>query len=435
MNTTALLLALVARTITLAEAEQAAETQKPEVRVAHANTAAGAARTEQARAPLLPQVKIEAEYLRTTGNRVQKPGRVREVTNSTTTYNWFDGEVSASQLIWDFGKSYDRWKAADSVAVALGNTERAARLQALYEVRAAYFRARAQRALSEVARQTLANQERHYTQAAGFVSAGTRPEIDLAQARADRANARVQLIKATDGYAIARAELLRAMGTTGDLEFDLADDGFPPQPGELTAIGALVDEAIHARPELAALDAQLRGQELARQSARGDYFPSLNLVAGANDAGVQFRQTHILDNFGQVQPYGGMAWNVYGGVRLTWHVFEGLVTRGQIKEADAALESLRAQRDQQVQQVWLAVQQAAMTVRAALEAVTAADDALAGARERQRLADGRYMAGAGSIIELGDAELSAANAAAQRVGAEYALATARAALALALGRR
>ena len=284
------------------------------------------------------------------------------------------------------------------MAVALGNTERAARLQALYEVRAAYFRARAQRALSEVARQTLANQERHYTQAAGFVTAGTRPEIDLAQARADRANARVQLIKATDGYAIARAELLRAMGTTGDLEFELADDGFQPQPGELSAIGALVDEAIHARPELAAMDAHLRGQELARQSARGDYFPSLNLVAGANDAGVQFRQTHILDNFGQVQPYGGMAWNVYGGVRLTWHVFEGLVTRGQIKEADAALESLRAQRDQQVQQVWLAVQQAAMTVRAALEAVTAADDALAGARERQRLADGRYMAGAGSII-------------------------------------
>jgi outer membrane protein len=435
MNTTGLLLALLARTITLQEAEQAAETQKPEVRAARANTAAGAARTEQARAPLLPQVKLEAEYLRTTGNRVQKPGRIREVSNSTTTYNWFNGELSASQLIWDFGRSYSRWKAADAQAVALGSAERAARLQALYDVRAAYFRARAQRALSEVARQTLANQERHYNQVAGFVTAGTRPDIDLAQARADRANARVQLITATDGYTIARAGLLRAMGTTGELDFELADDGFPPQPGELGAIGALVDEAIHARPELAALDAQLRGQELARRSARGGYFPSLSLVAGANDAGVQLRQTHVLDNFGQVQPYGGMAWNVFAGVKLRWPLFEGLLTRGQVKEADAHLEALRAQRDQEVQQVWLAVQQATMGVRAALEAVTAADDALAGARERQRLAEGRYSAGAGSIIELGDAELGAANAAAQRVGAEYALATARASLALALGRR
>jgi outer membrane protein len=41
----------------------------------------------------------------------------------------------------------------------------------------------------------------------------------------------------------------------------------------------------------------------------------------------------------------------------------------------------------------------------------------------------------GSIIELSDAELGAANAGAQRVAAEYALATARAALILALGRR
>ena len=69
------------------------------------------------------------------------------------------------------------------------------------------------------------------------------------------------------------------------------------------------------------------------------------------------------------------------------------------------------------------------------EQVASADDALAGARDRLRLAEGRYSAGAGSVIELGDAELSAANAAAQRVGAEYSLASARAALALALGRR
>ena len=67
-------------------------------------------------------------------------------------------------------------------------------------------------------------------------------------------------------------------------------------------------------------------------------------------------------------------------------------------------------------------------MRAAKEAVTAAEEALTAARERLRLADGRYAAGVGSIIELSDAELGAANAGAQRVGAEYALAAARAAL-------
>jgi outer membrane protein len=74
-------------------------------------------------------------------------------------------------------------------------------------------------------------------------------------------------------------------------------------------------------------------------------------------------------------------------------------------------------------------------VRAAREALVASGQALAGAQARLKMADGRYAAGVGSIIELSDAELGAANAGAQRVAADYALATARAALVLALGRR
>ena len=48
-----------ARTVTLDQAEHAAETQAPTVREARADAAAGQARTEVARAPALPQVKIE----------------------------------------------------------------------------------------------------------------------------------------------------------------------------------------------------------------------------------------------------------------------------------------------------------------------------------------------------------------------------------------
>ncbi|HET6438852.1 MAG TPA: TolC family protein, partial [Anaeromyxobacter sp.] len=56
------------------------------------------------------------------------------------------------------------------------------------------------------------------------------------------------------------------------------------------------------------------------------------------------------------------------------------------------------------------------------------------AREQLRLAEGRYQAGAGSIIELGDAQIAASTAAAQRVQAEYNLAAARASLVRSLGR-
>jgi len=191
MMTTApiiVLLALSARTVTLEEAVRAAEAQKPEVRVAQANAAVGVARTVQARAPALPQIKVEGEYDRTTGNRRQRPGRNTLVDNSWNFYNWFEGQVTGTQLIWDFGKTLNSWRAAEMRAVALADTERATRLEAVGTVRSAFFRARAAKALIGVARQTLANQERHLAQITGFVQAGTRPEIDLAQSRATRRN-------------------------------------------------------------------------------------------------------------------------------------------------------------------------------------------------------------------------------------------------------
>ncbi len=115
-------------------------------------------------------------------------------------------------MIWDFGQTPNRWRAARARAVALGDNARATRLEAIADVRTAYFRASAQKSLVGVARQTLANRQRHLEQIRGFVHAGTAPDIDLAQAVADEANARVQVIRAENGYAVARAQLNQAMG-------------------------------------------------------------------------------------------------------------------------------------------------------------------------------------------------------------------------------
>jgi outer membrane protein len=426
--------ALTARTVTLAEAERSALAAKPEVRIAASNTAAGVARSEQARAPLLPQVKLEGLYERTTGNREQKPDRTFNVANTTQFFNWYDGEASIDQLIYDFGRTPNRWRAAELRAIGLADTERASRLQALLDVRSAFFQARAAKALAGVARQTLDNQDRHYAQIAGFVHAGTRPEIDLAQAAADRANARVNVIRADNIYTVDRADLNRAMGTVGETDYDVADDELPPVPGENGPVGPLIDEAVRARPELAALDAQIRGQELALRAARGGYGPSLGAVAGASDAGIAFTVSHYLDNFGQVQTFGGMAWNVWIGLKLTWPVFQGFATRGEVREAAATLDGLRAEHDGAMHQIWVAVQTAAPGVRAAKEALVATDEALTAAKKRLTLAEGRYTAGAGSVIELMDAQLGETTAAAQRVAADYALSAARADLNLALGR-
>src|SRR6185369_10157000 len=128
-------------------------------------------------------------------------------------------------------------------------------------VRVAYFETRAAKDLVGVAHETLANQERHLSQTEAFVRAGTRAEIDLAQVRTDRANARVSVINAENGYASAKARLNQAMGVESGTDFDVADESMPALSDEDGALAVLVQRALATRPEFAALQYQMRSQE------------------------------------------------------------------------------------------------------------------------------------------------------------------------------
>ncbi len=129
-----------------------------------------------------------------------------------------------------------------------------------------------------------------------------------------------------------------------------------------------------------------------------------------------------------------MGWNAAAGVTLTWNLFQGGLTTGTVHEAEGNLGFAAAQLDVLRQQVRVDVDQALLGIRAAKAALSSSRDALVAARQRLSLAEGRYQNGSGSVIELGDAQIAAANAAAQVVQTDFQLATARAQLLWALGR-
>src|SRR2546422_3511912 len=224
MMNAAFALFAAARIVTLDEAVQSAREHQPQIRQARANTAAAGARASQALAPLLPQLSATAGYQRTTANAITRPGApsvgpagsLGATHSKFDTFNSFSDSINLSQLVFDFGSQPNRWRAARAQADAQAATERATALQVDFNVRSAYFTARANRALAQVARETLDNLTRHLQQIEGFVQAGTRAEIDLVQARTDTANARVALINAENAYQTSKLNLNSAMGVQGD---------------------------------------------------------------------------------------------------------------------------------------------------------------------------------------------------------------------------
>jgi outer membrane protein len=423
----ALLLAAAAQPVlTLSQAEQAAREAQPALRQARAATGVAEAFADQARGSLMPRLDANLAYNGTSTNNSWRAGGSTSLLppqpdSWAGTPYWSMG-ATASMVVWDWGGTWGRYGTARESAKAQQSSERAITANVLLGVRTAFFTARARKDLVKVAEETLANQEVHLKQIQAFVQVGTRPEIDLAQARTDRANAEVTRIGAVANYQTARAQLNQAMGVEASTDFDVANDHLPPVPGEDASIEALVDEALKARPEVAALEAQLKAQDWAITSARGGWFPALGLQA----------------NLGQTGPgwdsYRTWSWNWTAAATLNWNLFAGGATRAQVREAELGMESVRAQLASLRLQIRLDLEQARFAVSSALAKQVATAEALTSAKERLRLAEGRYLAGSGSVIEQADAQLQVTLASAQSVGAEYDLSTARAQLLQALAR-
>ena len=414
------------RTLSLSQAEETALRHQPTLRQAHGQTEAAEGRVEEARAGYLPQATATAGYQRTTGNFVSRPGGTSNGISSTssswsnTSYNYFNLGVTASQLIYDFGQTDGRWRAAAANRDAAQIGELTAEQQALFAVRRAYFLARADRDLINVAEETLRNQEKHLVQIQAFVQAGIRPDIDLAQARTAVANARLQLVTAVNNNAVALAQLNQAMGVRERASYELADSALPIVAGEDGPLDDLVDGALATRPEVATLQRQRRAAELTVAALRGGYGPSLGASAGVTDTGPAVDR---------------LVPNWFLGLTLNWPFLQGGLTTGQIREASGTLLTLVAQEEALRLAVGVDVEQGQLGVRAAKSSIAAAQEALLSARDQLRLAEARYANGLGSVIELGDAQVAESSAAAQDVEARFNLSAARAQLMTALGVR
>jgi outer membrane protein len=408
--------------LTLSQAVDTALQRQPSVRQARAQTDAAEGRKEQARAGYLPQLNGTASYQRTTSNFAPRPGSnptLQPGRRSSTTYDFFNFGITGSQLIYDFGQTSGRIRVAEANREAAVAAEQTTAQQVVFGVRRAYFQALAQQELVRVAGENVQNQQKHLTQTEGLVRAGMRPDIDLARVRTDLANARLGQINAESGVDLAKALLAQTMGVQpGPMQLQQEESG--AIAGEDGPTAGLVDTALAARPELVSLERARRAQEAAISSLRGNYGPSLAATGTATEVGTSV---------------GGLVPNWGVGAVLTWPFLQGGFTRGQIHEATAALANINAQLDALRLQVQVDVHQAQLAVRGAKASGVAAEEAITNAREQLRLAEGRYAGGLGSAIELGDAQVAFTSAAAQAVQARYNLATARAQLDTALGKR
>jgi TolC family type I secretion outer membrane protein len=373
------------RVLSLQEAVAIALENQPTIQARLADYAAARQRVDQAFSGLLPQLGGSWNAFRdqTAVGSLSSTGNQRTIYSWTTTTT---AKVTLSQLFFDFGKTVAATDAAKAGAESSKEDVDIDRNDTVLQVKESYFNLLFGKRLVVVNQEAVARAELNLRSAKGFFEVGTRPKFDVTRSEVDLANAQLTLIQARNAVRLARVALNTAMGISIGSPTEVQDiltyEAFPLDESRL------LPEALQHRPEYRQVKTRVEAAEAnVRQNFR-NFFPDVtsNAFYGASRADMN------------------EVWEL--GVTLNWSIFDGGSKIAKYKEAKASLEAAQSRVRVQELAIWREVEQAHLNVIESEERIQAAKKAVESAQENFRLAQGRFDAGVGTIIELTDAQLA-----------------------------
>jgi len=386
--------------LTLAEALQRAETGAYANRAAAGETATRGGLALQPYRGILPSVRVESGYMRTTDPLNAFGFTLRQRAVSLASFNpatlndpdpignLMTGLVLEAPLL-----NFDAWYGRSAAASAHDATRAAedwTRQGTAIQVVKAYYGAVLAVEQVRTLESALVAAESHRRQADAMVREGMATRSDGLLAAVKAGEVEVKLLEARSQARIAKRGLAVAMGDPGDTLFTLPDS--LPSAESLRAFAAAPapdTAALAGRSDVRAARLALSGAEADARRAKSLYLPRLNGFGRLdwNDAN---------------SPFGGdNSWTV--GVMLSWSPFAGASEISEGKAAAGRQASARAMAEAASAQAALELTRATEALEVALARLDIAARGADQAAEAHRIVARKYEGGLASITELFDA--------------------------------
>ncbi len=305
-------------------------------------------------------------------------------------------DVNLTQSLFTWGQVAAAIRAAKGGMAAAEDQLDSSRQTAVRDVTAAFYDVLLARRIEGIARENLAQRERHLTQARSRQRLGTATDYDVLAAEVALENARPAVIRSVNLILSARERLRFVLAderpgldAAGTLETDVTD----PPPYE-----EVLETAIEGRPDLMALRHRVGVyREFVKIQSAGDK-PRLDLRAGA---GWKWLDADGLSG-------SGKTWNA--GLYLSFPFFDGLATKGRVIEAKSDLRSGEIDLAKAEDGVRLEVRNAVDAVRESALIVRALAGTVAQARKLLQMAEKGFEFGVKTRLEVDDAQLAVVQA-------------------------
>jgi outer membrane protein, protease secretion system len=383
--------------IDLSQAYRAALENDATIRTARAAAAARRERLPQSRAQLLPQVALSASRYRNILDQ-KAPNVLGQETENHVVYSSSSDALQVRQPIFRAALFADYRQAQAVVEDANASLERQEQ-ELVIRVAGAYFEA----LLAEDQLQLVQAQKTAYQgqldssrkrMAAG---AGTRTDIDEAQARLDLTIAQELELKQAVDLARRQLEALVEMplGRLAGLDSSVMRLA-PPEPDN---VEPWTQTAVENSPEIRALRAQVEAARYEVQKARAGHLPTLDALAQ-----VSRSESDTITNINQRNTIKSI------GVQLNVPIYNGGYINSQVRQALAeqeraenALESTRRDLAVRVHREFRGVTEGVLKVQALEQAVRSAEQAVTSSRRS-------FEAGSRTLIDILNAQQQYATA-------------------------
>lgn len=378
--------------LSLQQAESLALANQPRMLAAQLRAHASVERIREARAGLFPTVSFNSA-----GVKVADTGTSTAAGNVTTSSisDRFAFGGNLSQLVTDFGRTHALIASERASSEAQSDLATLTRAQVRLNVREAYYAALGGEMVLRAARAALTNRQLVLRQLNVLEQNQLRSTLDVNFAAVLVSQAQLAVVQAQSAVSQARSHLATTMGQSRPITEALVDiapnaEPLPPSPE---------DPQSQAQIQRADLSAA-RAQELsAKQYATAEKrlsLPTLNVLAAAG--GIPYRDHTLHSNY------------AVAGFNLNIPVFNGglFAARRARAEFQASASAQDAQElslevSEQVRDSWYRANEAFLSLDVSNQLV-------AQTREALRLAQDRYNAGLGSIVELNEAQLNETSA-------------------------
>jgi outer membrane protein len=295
--------------------------------------------------------------------------------------------VGIQQHLFDFGRVRGRIEKRSAEAEAAADASRMADLDLIFETTQRYFAllaaAQKEKVFEKAVQQRTEQQHAAEVKAAASLTSG----IDVLTAKASLARARTDLLAATNEKAVARVALDNSMAVSPDAPPYEVVDVLTYKP--ITEdVRSYFRTASRLRPDLQTLEADARAAGAQITEIQSDFWPTFEAVAGYSAMGTGIPASN----------------NFNAGIVISWPIFNGFLTEHQVAEAKARRDAVHYSLSDLTLRIWLEVKTAYLELQTGLQTIRQAEETLAASSGQLELADKRYNAGLGNIIELTDAE-------------------------------